>query len=81
MKLVYLAGPYRARTAALVATNVEKARETAAALWRRGYAVLSPHLNTHPVEEAATAAGVLARAIRLMQGCGAEVLPPGGQES
>ena len=43
---VYVAGPLRGPTPYHTRSNVEAARRTAEMLWRMGYAVFCPHLNT-----------------------------------
>jgi len=44
--IVYLAGPYRAKTAFEVVMNILKIRKDAMKLWNAGYVVICPHLNT-----------------------------------
>lgn len=46
MKIVYVSGPYRADTIAGMHRNIENARAVAEYLWKQGYAVICPHLNT-----------------------------------
>lgn len=46
MKLVYVAGPYRAPTEWEVKGNIADAEAAAANLWTHGFAVVCPHLNT-----------------------------------
>jgi hypothetical protein len=46
MKLFYIIGPYRATSESGVRRNIETARAAAEELWRRGHAVICPHLNT-----------------------------------
>lgn len=46
MKVVYVIGPYRARTPNLIYHNIHEARAVAEELWERGYAVICPHLNS-----------------------------------
>jgi hypothetical protein len=45
-RIIYVAGPYRAPTEAQVQANIEKARDAAQELWRKGYAVICPHMNS-----------------------------------
>ncbi len=45
-KVIYLAGPYRAKDQRLKAQNIMKARNAAERLWKQGWVVLCPHLNT-----------------------------------
>jgi len=44
--IVYVAGPYRAKTIFGVITNILRARRTAIKLWQHGYVAICPHLNT-----------------------------------
>jgi hypothetical protein len=46
MKLVYIAGPYRAKSKYFIGRNISIARYHARLLWQKGYAVLCPHMNT-----------------------------------
>jgi len=46
MKVIYVAGPYRADTEAEVFDNIMRARSKALDLWREGWAVICPHSNT-----------------------------------
>lgn len=46
MKLVYVAGPYRARTIRGVVKNIREAERIALKYWKLGYAVIGPHKNT-----------------------------------
>ena len=42
MKLVFISGKYRSD----VDTNIENAKRASIELWKQGYAVICPHLNT-----------------------------------
>jgi alpha-N-acetylglucosamine transferase len=46
MKLVFISGPYRANTEEEKQQNIAIAEEHSKRLWRMGYAVFCPHLNT-----------------------------------
>ena len=46
MVVVYIAGAYRAKTLRGVVENIRKAEEVSIKYWKRGYAVICPHLNT-----------------------------------
>jgi hypothetical protein len=46
MKVIYVAGKYRAETQEGVDANIKKARDAAIKLWKQGWAVICPHLNT-----------------------------------
>lgn len=49
-RLVYLAGPYSAPTAAGRERNIRYAWEVALALWKMGLACICPHLNTQHMD-------------------------------
>ncbi|HRF49353.1 MAG TPA: DUF1937 family protein [Anaerolineales bacterium] len=44
--LVYVSGPYTAKTHDEISANIQAAREVAIKLWEMGHAVICPHLNT-----------------------------------
>jgi nucleoside 2-deoxyribosyltransferase len=51
MKLIYIAGPYgeyvsKQGNVHTVAMNIKQAQVIAGELWKLGYAVIAPHLNT-----------------------------------
>ena len=46
MRLAYVAGPYRAASESAVVRNIRAAEAIAAELWKAGYAVICPHMNT-----------------------------------
>ncbi len=46
MKLIYVAGPFRADNAWDIEQNIRRAEECALGLWRMGAAVICPHTNT-----------------------------------
>ena len=46
MKVIYVAGPYRAQTEWGLVENIRRAEEVAIALWKKGWAVICPHKNT-----------------------------------
>lgn len=46
MRVAYVSGPYRAQTILGVMRNIWRARKVAIKLWKAGYAVICPHLNT-----------------------------------
>ncbi len=51
MKIIYLIGPYRGESTEERDANILKARKAAIALWRKGYAVICPHLNTQRFDD------------------------------
>ena len=46
MKMVFIAGPYRASTEWGVHNNIQKAEQAAVAIWKLGISVVCPHKNT-----------------------------------
>ena len=46
MKVVYIAGQYRAETINKLYENIQTARKYAFKYWHKGYVVICPHLNT-----------------------------------
>ncbi len=46
MKVAYIAGPHRAKTAWGRQCNINRAADVAAKYWLKGYAVVCPHKNT-----------------------------------
>lgn len=46
MKVIYIAGPYRAGDLQGILNNIKRARRVAARLWGQGWAVICPHSNT-----------------------------------
>ena len=45
-ELVYIAGPYRAKSASKLLDNIQKARTEALKWWKFGYTTICPHLNS-----------------------------------
>jgi len=45
-KIAYVAGPYSGKTASEIHWNIQRARTIAEALWKHGYAVICPHMNS-----------------------------------
>ena len=46
MKIAYIAGPYRAKNGRTILDNIRAAEQVALEYWKKGYAVICPHLNT-----------------------------------
>jgi len=44
--VAYVAGPYRAETVNGIVENIQRVRSVALELWRMGYVVICPHLNS-----------------------------------
>lgn len=46
MKVIYVAGKYRAPTRSEIGLNIQRAEKVARRLWGEGYAVVCPHMNS-----------------------------------
>ena len=46
MKVIFISGPYRAKTERELVENIRHAENASIRLWRKGWAVFCPHLNT-----------------------------------
>lgn len=53
MKVVYIAGPFRAENAWEVEQNIRRAETLSLELWREGVAAICPHTNTRFLQGAA----------------------------
>ena len=76
MIVVYIAGPYRARTAWLVQQNIEAAALLAAWCWQMGFVALCPHTNAAHMEGCAPEETSLEGTLELMRRCDAVLLHP-----
>ena len=79
--VAYIAGPYRGINAFDVSRNIENARLVAAALWRQGYYVLCPHMNTAHFDGIVDDRVFLDGALELMRRCDLVVLSRGWAQS
>lgn len=77
MKVVYVAGPYRAPTEYGVAQNIRRAEELALRAWRAGAAVVCPHKNTAFLGGACADEVWLAGDLELLRRCDAVLCVPG----
>ena len=46
MKLIFIAGPFKAENAWEIEQNIRRAEEIALQLWKLGFAVICPHANS-----------------------------------
>ena len=46
MKVAFISGPYRSDTPSGIVRNIRSAEAVAVELWRMGYAVICPHMNS-----------------------------------
>lgn len=81
MKVVYIAGRFRAATHWQIVENVRFAELVALEVWRLGAAALCPHLNTANFQGAAPDAVWLEGTLELLRRCDAIMLVPGWTSS
>lgn len=74
MRVVYLAGPFRALTPWGVEQNVRRAETIALSVWRLGAACLCPHTNTRFFDGSADDAVWLAGDLEMLSRCDAVLL-------
>lgn len=79
--VVYIAGPYRAKTEREVMLNIRRAESIALAVWQAGMVALCPHMNTAFFGGACDDATWLAGDLELLRRCDAVLLVPGWEES
>lgn len=81
LKLVYIAGPYRAKTEAEVCENIAAARSAAIRIWRTGAVAVCPHLNTAFMGGVIPDNEFLRGDLELMARCDAVFAMPGHESS
>ena len=81
--LVYIAGPYSAKSPREVDRNIEHARRMAVRCWAECHAVVCPHLNTYHFEREPDLVGVdfVKGDLRILARCDALVLLPAWMDS
>ena len=77
IKLVYVAGPFRAANQWLAEQNKRRAEEVAVELWRAGYSVICPHANTRYMDGIAPDEVFLAGDLVQVERCDAVVVVHG----
>jgi len=81
MKVLYLAGPYRAPTLRGIINNIRKAEKVAIALWQAGFAVICPHLNTALFDGVCDDKVFLEGDLEILKRCDIVVVLPGWEDS
>lgn len=81
MKLVYVAGPYRASTAWGIEQNIRRADEVAAQVWKAGLAAICPHANTRHMDGLTSDENFLDGTMEMLRRCDAVLLVEGWQKS
>lgn len=72
--LIYLAGPYTAKTDEDLSENIQEAENISKLLWREGHTVISPHLNTKHFEKTLTGIDWVDRYERVIVACDCIIL-------
>jgi len=88
MKVIYVAGPYRADTTYGVFQNIRAAEKVSVRLWNEGWAVLCPHLNSalmseghEPIEKALMEDSFLKGGLEMVQRCDSIYMMEGWRSS
>lgn len=81
MKVIYIAGPYRADTERGIIENIRAAETVAIEVWKAGDIALCPHLNTKLFGGILPDKVWLEGAIELMKRCDGIALVPGWEKS
>jgi nucleoside 2-deoxyribosyltransferase len=81
LKLVYIAGPFRAANAWEVEQNIRKAEALALEVWKLGAAVVCPHTNTRFFDGALPDATFLAGDLEILSRCDAVLMVDGWEQS
>lgn len=81
MKVAFVSGPYRADTIAGTVDNIRAAEAVAKELWRLGFAVFCPHLNTALFDGVCSGETWLAGDLEILSRCDLVVLVPDWERS
>lgn len=81
MRVIYLAGPYRASTIHEIKLNIDRAEKYALHLWALGWAVICPHKNTALLDGAMPDEVWLEGDLAILKKCDAIAMMPGWEES
>lgn len=81
MDIAYVGGPYRANSIHAIGCNIRAAEAVAVELWRMGWAVICPHLNSAFLDGAVPDEAFLAGDLEIMTRCDALVLIEGWRDS
>ncbi|MCF7634828.1 MAG: hypothetical protein LLF82_000294 [Dehalococcoides mccartyi] len=81
MRVIYVAGKYRAETKEGIEANIQKARHAAIKLWQLGWAVICPHLNTAHFDGEAPDSVWLKGDLEILSRCDAIYMLEGWEQS
>jgi hypothetical protein len=71
VKVIYIAGPFRAKTPWLIEQNVRRAEADALEVWQLGAAALCPHKNTQHFQDSAPDSVWIEGTLELLRRCDA----------
>jgi Domain of unknown function (DUF4406) len=80
-EVLYVIGPYRAKTIREIVENIRRAEAVALKYWQKGYVVICPHTNSALFDGAITDEVILQGDIEIMKRCDGVVILPGWQKS
>jgi nucleoside 2-deoxyribosyltransferase len=80
-KLIFISGPFRARTAWDIECNIRRAEELALEVWRLGHPAICPHSNTRFFQDAAPDEVWLDGYIEMLRRCDAMILTEDWEQS
>ena len=80
-KVIYVAGPFRAKTQWGIMQNVRKAEDASLKLWKQGYAVICPHTMTQHFQNECSENVWLNGCLELLKRCDAIYLVEGWEKS
>ena len=81
MKVVYVAGAFRAKTQWGIMQNVRNAEDASLRLWKQGYAVICPHTMTQHFQDECPDRVWLEGCLEILRRCDVIYLVKGWQES
>lgn len=81
MKLIYIAGPFRAKTPWLIEQNIRKAEELALKVWEIGGAALCPHAASRFYQHSCPDPVFLEGTLEMMRRCDAVIVTNGWSQS
>src|SRR3990167_5628921 len=81
MKVVYIAGPFRAPNSWAMEQNIRRAETLALEVWRKGAAAICPHTNTRFYQGAAPDEVWLNGDLEILRRCDAVLMVEGWERS
>ncbi len=81
MKVIYVAGPFRADTPWGIEQNIRAAEGIALQLWQKGFVAMCPHTMTRFYQDSAPDAVWIEGTLEMLRRCDGMVLCPGWDKS